>query len=72
VGVVTAVVPVRQAVPELDSFDACFEEALAANAINVPAHDPADLMLDASVSLDAATLAASDVDVHYRRQTPRT
>ena len=54
----------HQPVPELDGLDACVEEALVAHALDVRTHDPANLMLDASVSLNTATLAASDVDVH--------
>ena len=54
----------QQAVPEVDSFDACLEEALIANANNVPTQDPTNLMLDASASLNAAAFAASVVGFH--------
>jgi hypothetical protein len=37
---------------------------LIANAINVPTHNPTNLLLDASVSLDATALAPSDVGFH--------
>jgi hypothetical protein len=40
-----------------------------ANVINVPTHNPTNLMLDASVSLNAAAFAASDAGVHSADQS---
>jgi hypothetical protein len=54
----------QQALPELDRFKAGLEETLVTHPLNVSTHDPTNLMLDASVSLNTAAFAASDVGFH--------
>jgi len=47
-----------------DRFKAGLEETLVTHPLNVSTHDPTNLMLDASVSLNTAAFAASDVGFH--------